>query len=75
MCAHNVLSIGPATADLPPHCGERNAAAVLTEAHVRWIRQGVEQFGVTQTGIAELLGISDRAVRHIVSRTTWRHVQ
>lgn len=58
---------------LPPSVGERNSAAKLTALQVQMIR-GAADSGGTIAGLAEAFGVSPRAVRHIVNRTSWTHI-
>ena len=60
--------------DLPPSAGERNPAALLTADKVRTLRAD-HAAGAQLTSLARAFGISERAARHVVQRTTWRHVE
>jgi len=69
-----VTSIRPAESDeLAPSQGERNAAAVMTADKVRALRAAYAAGGVL-VHLARAFGISERTARHIVQRTTWRHI-
>lgn len=59
--------------DLPPSAGERNPAALLTADKVRALR-AAHAAGAQLSSLARAFGISERAARHVVQRTTWRHV-
>jgi hypothetical protein len=54
--------------------GERNPASKLTEADVREVRR-LRDLGNSLRSIADRFGVSRVAVRHIVNRSTWSHVQ
>lgn len=58
---------------LPPSVGERNPAALLTADKVRALRIA-HAAGAQLCYLARAFGISERAARHVVQRTTWRHV-
>lgn len=60
-------------AELPPSVGERNSAAVLTEDKVRAIRQAADA-GADLATLARAFHVHVRTARHIVQRTSWRHV-
>jgi len=59
--------------ELPPSVGERNPAALLTADKVRALR-AAHAAGAQLCYLARAFGISERAARHVVQRTTWRHV-
>lgn len=59
--------------ELPPSVGERNSAAVLTEDKVRALRVAAAAGGDLAT-LARAFEIHVRTARHIVQRTSWRHV-
>ncbi|MFJ9574311.1 hypothetical protein [Streptomyces bacillaris] len=61
-------------AEVHPSTGTGNSAAKLNEDKVRAIRQAADA-GARLTPLAEAFGISARAARHIVRRTSWTHVQ
>ena len=61
------------TGELPPSVGERNSAAVMTEDKVRAIR-AAHDAGADLAGLARAFDIHVRTARHIVQRTSWRHV-
>lgn len=74
MPIHAVTSIRPTERDeLAPSQGERNAAAKLTREQVTALRAAHAAGGVL-VHLAAAFRISERAARHIVQRTTWRHI-
>jgi hypothetical protein len=53
--------------------GSRNGAAKLTEEQVVAIRRRFAR-GERAYVLAQLFGVNDENIRHIVKRRTWRHV-
>jgi len=58
---------------LPPSVGERNASARMTAEKVRALRVAADA-GARLAPLAEAFGVDVRTARHIVDRTSWRHV-
>lgn len=58
---------------LAPSMGERNSAAKMTEEKVKALRASHDA-GVGIAAIADAFEIDVRTARHIVQRTSWRHV-
>jgi hypothetical protein len=56
-----------------PVLGERNHKARLTPDDVRLMRE-LRRAGATHKELAARFGVTDRNVRFVVSRRTWRHV-
>jgi predicted XRE-type DNA-binding protein len=56
------------------HPGEENGMAILTEHQARLIFWLAKERTYSQMHIAELFQISQSAVRDIVTRRTWRHL-
>lgn len=54
--------------------GSAHPAAQLTEDDVRAIRRDYRPRYVTKAVLADRYGVSERAIKHIVSGKTWRHV-
>lgn len=54
--------------------GERRSDAKLTEAQVRDIRARFRPYVVTRAQLAREYGVSPGAIKHVVNRSTWRHV-
>lgn len=59
--------------ELAPSMGERNSAAKMTEEKVKALRASHDA-GVGISAIADAFEIDVRTARHIVQRTSWRHV-
>lgn len=59
---------------LPPSVGERNSSAKMTADKVRALR-GAADAGAGLSSLADAFEIDVRTARHIVQRTSWRHVQ
>lgn len=74
--SHDMVSRGraPRVGPKSPRRGERNAAAVLTEADVRTIRQD-HATGKDTKALAQQFNVSAGTIRHIVTRLTWKHVE
>ncbi|WP_116210119.1 hypothetical protein [Streptomyces olivoreticuli] len=64
----------PGMADLHPSTGTGNSSAKLNEAKVRAIRSAAAA-GAHLAALGHAFGISERAARHIVDGTSWRHVR
>ncbi|MEU7168392.1 hypothetical protein AB0A70_27745 [Streptomyces morookaense] len=60
--------------DLHPSSGTGNSSAKLNEDKVRAIRSAAAA-GAHLATLGHAFGISERATRHIVDGTSWRHVQ
>lgn len=58
-----------------PRRGESNGSAVLNESDIRSIRSLYATGQHTMKQIANQYGVSDGAVRFIVRRITWKHVE
>jgi hypothetical protein len=53
--------------------GERARQAKLTASAVKWIREAY-QGGMSQTAIAQHLGVNQTSISRVVLRQTWRHI-
>lgn len=73
MSAQNAVMSSQSGA-LPPHTGERNSAARLTERKVRAIRAAFDA-GASVSGLAIAFDVSDRTIRHVVRGTSWTHIR
>lgn len=62
-----------AIVQLPPSVGERNSSAKMTADKVRALR-GAADAGAGLSSLADAFEIDVRTARHIVQRTSWRHV-
>jgi hypothetical protein len=58
----------------PDHHGEKNATAKLTESAVREIRQLFRSGKASVKAVAAEYGVTEGAIRHILSGLTWSHV-
>lgn len=58
---------------LPPSVGERNASARMTADKVRALRVAAAAGG-RLSALADAFDVDVRTARHIVDRTSWRHV-
>ena len=58
--------------------GEKHSQAKLNELQVRVIRRAYEiggKFGVSRQGLADMFGVKKTAIRCIITRKTWSHIQ
>lgn len=61
-------------ANRPSFPGEKNGNAKLTAASVRRIRARYRRGVVTAKYFADLYGVSEGLIRHIIKGRAWRHV-